>query len=134
MTIFDAPSREVCMVRRERTNTPLQALLMMNEVQYLTAARHLAQNVIEQTGPSPEDRARRMFLWATAREPNKRELNILLSNYRQQLEHYRRDILAAADLNQGGQGEDAFVSADEFAAWTVVGNLILNLDEVLTKG
>ena len=135
MTTFDAPSRESCIMRRERTNTPLQALLLMNEVQCVEAARHLAQNAMRVAGVIPEQRARQMFLQATAREADQFELKMLVDTYKKHLQHFQREIVAAADLvNIGNTSIDAALPVDELAAWTMIGNLILNLDEVLTKG
>jgi hypothetical protein len=135
MTTFDAPSREACMVRRERTNTPLQALLMMNETQYVEAARALAERAMREGGASPESRLGHMFLLAAARKADDKEMAELTAAYRDFLAGYTRDAAAAAKLIAVGESKpDAGLPPAELAAYTMVANLILNLDEVLTKG
>jgi len=134
MAIFDAPTREACTVRRERTNTPLQALMTMNEVQCLEAARQLAQNAMREAEASPGDRAQYIFLRATARLPNPTELDTLVQNFHDHRDHYRQHRKAANSLvRSAGLTADVELPIDELAAWTMVGNLILNLDEVLSK-
>src|SRR5205807_231293 len=88
MSTFDAPSREACTARRERTNTPLQALMMMNETQYVEAARGLAERAMKTAGPSPEDRLAWMFRTATCRRPDATESAELLAVYRDLLAKY----------------------------------------------
>ncbi len=135
MAILDAPSREMCLARRERTNTPLQALLLMNEQQFVEAARHLAQRAMKEAGGSPEARAAFLFQAATARPPDAQDLADLLGAYRFHLAEYRKDGEAAKKLIQVGDSKpEGSLEAAELAAWTMVGNLILNLDETLTKG
>ena len=134
MATFDAPSREACTVRRERTNTPLQALMTMNEVQYLEAARQLAQNAMLEAETSPGARAQYMFLRATARLPDPTELDTLVQTFHDHRDHYRRHTEAASSLvRTSGLTADVELAIDELAAWTMIGNLILNLDEVLSK-
>ena len=134
MTIFDAPSRESCTVRRERTNTPLQALVLMNERQFVDAARALAQRIMTEGGSTIEDRIRFAFELVTARLPDEDELRVLRNLYTEQLQHYRKDVSAAKQLLNGGDFKPkADLPADELAAWTMVGNLLLNLDEVVNK-
>jgi mono/diheme cytochrome c family protein len=135
MNTFDAPSRESCTVRRERTNTPLQALLLLNEVQYVEAARALAERALHQPATSPQDRVALLFKLATARTPDARESAELLSSYEDHLSNYTRDVEAAKKLIAVGESKpDAALNPSELAAWTMVANLILNLDEVITKG
>jgi mono/diheme cytochrome c family protein len=135
MTAFDAPSRESCTVRRERTNTPLQALLLLNETQYVEASRALAQRALKEGGPRAEDRLAYLFRLATARRPDAEELAELTSAYRDHLEGYRKDAEAARKLITVGESKpDAKLDAAELAALTMVANLVLNLDEVINKG
>ncbi len=135
MNTFDAPSRETCTVRRERTNTPLQALLLLNDPQYVEAARHLAELALEHAGPTPEARAAYLFQRAAGRPPQKDDLADLLDVYRRQLDHYRASLEEAKKLIAVGESKpEASLDSAELAAWTVVANLILNLDEVITKG
>jgi hypothetical protein len=135
MTTFDAPSREACTARRERTDTPLQALLLMNETQYVEAGRALAERALREGGPTPEGRATHLFRLAAARKPDDRELAELLSAYRDHRAAFGRDAEAARRLIAVGETKpDASLDPAELAAWTMVANLVLNLDEVLNKG
>jgi mono/diheme cytochrome c family protein len=135
MTALDAPSRESCTVRRERTDTPLQALLLLNEKQYVECARGLAERVLREGGATPEARVAYLFRLATARRPDAKEAAELLSVYRDSLAEYSRDVEAARKLISVGETKpDAKLNPAELAAWTVVANLVLNLDEVLNKG
>jgi hypothetical protein len=135
MNAFDAPSRESCIVRRERTNTPLQALLLLNETQYVECARTLAERVLREAAPGPEARLAYMFQLATARRPDARELAELLATYKDHLAAYMKDAESARQLIAVGESKpDVKLNASELAAWTMVANLILNLDEVLNKG
>jgi cytochrome c551/c552 len=135
MTTFDAPSRESCMVKRERTNTPLQALLMMNDTQYVEAARALAVRAVTEGGASPAERLAWMFRAGTCRRPDATEAAELMATYRELAAKYARDADAANKLLLIGDGkQEAAVPSAELAAYTMIANLILNLDEVLTKG
>jgi len=135
MTTLDAPSRESCQVRRERTNTPLQALLLLNEPQYVEASRDLAERALREAGSSPEERLTWMFRLATSRAPDAVDLEELTAALRDFTTHYAERPDAARDLiNIGEVKPDPKLDPTELAAWTMVGNIILNLDEVLTKG
>jgi hypothetical protein len=135
MTTLDAPSREACTVRRERTDTPLQALLLMNERQFVECARALAERTMSDGGAKPEDRIAYMFKLATARLPDPRELAELLAEYRDHLANYTKNVEAAKKLIAVGESKpDPKLNPSELAAWTMIGNLILNLDEVMNKG
>ena len=135
MSTFDAPSREACVTRRERTNTPLQALLLMNDPQYVEAARAFAERAVKGAGKTPEARAGWMFTRAAARAPGKEEMAVLLDAFRHHLAEFRKDAGAARKLIQVGESKpDGTLDPAELAAWTLVANLILNLDEVITKG
>jgi hypothetical protein len=134
MSTLDAPSRESCTVRRARTNTPLQALLMMNDVQYIEAARALAQRIMHEGGENPQQRLAMGFRLVTSRTPSSDELDVLLDIYRQHLADYQSDPEAASKLiHLGESSRDASLNAEELAAWTMVANLLLNLDEAVTK-
>ncbi|HIO81124.1 TPA: DUF1553 domain-containing protein, partial [Candidatus Poribacteria bacterium] len=135
MNILDAPSREACTVRRERTNTPLQALMLMNDPQYVEAARAFAERVIKEGGQTETDRLAYAFELATARQPDEQEAEALLSTFHTHLEEFNSNQEAAQSLIQIGElpADEALVPA-ELAAWTMLTNLLLNLDEVLTKG
>jgi mono/diheme cytochrome c family protein len=135
MTTLDAPSRESCTVRRERTDTPLQALLLMNERQFVECSRALAERIMHEGGPKPESRVALMFKLATSRAPNAREAAELLAAYQDHLANYTKNVEAAKKLIAVGESKpDTALNPSELAAWTMIGNLILNLDEVMNKG
>jgi Protein of unknown function (DUF1553) len=130
---FDAPSREACVVRRSRTNTPLQALALMNDVQYVEAARKLAERVMS-GGSTPADRLTSAFRLATARQPSPDETAILVETFQAHLDKYQGDKPAAEKLVALGEAKrNESLDTAELAAYTLACNLILNLDEVVTK-
>jgi len=134
MITFDAAGREACTVRETRTNTPLQALTLMNELTYVEAARALAQRVLQEGGETPEERITLAFRLATARPPKLNELRILLRGLQEYLGRYRRDREAAVELLHVGESPlSQRLDISELAAYTAVAGLILNLDEVITK-
>ena len=134
MSTFDGPSREACTVRRERTNTPLQALLLLNDPQYFEAARALGQRILRDGGPTVEDKAKAMFQICTARLPNDTELSELVQLYEDNVRIYQEDPEAAGQLLAVGESDpDDSLDPVQSAAWTVIANTLLNLDEVLTK-
>jgi hypothetical protein len=133
MATFDAPNREVCTVRRERSNTPLQALVTLNDPVYVEAAQALARRMAR-AGDSPADRARHGFRLCLTRPPEQEELKRLLELYENARSRYAEDrdqALALATQPLGDLPDDA--NAVELAAWTVVANVLLNLDETLMK-
>ncbi|MDA0806375.1 MAG: PSD1 and planctomycete cytochrome C domain-containing protein [Planctomycetota bacterium] len=134
MSIIDAPSREACTVRRERTNTPLQALLLLNDPQYVECARGLAGRVLREGGQTAESRAVYLLRLCTGRKPQGDEVSELVSAVVDLQSVYAKDEAAAAKLVAAGSpGTDVSVPTSELAAWTIGANLVLNLDEVLTK-
>ncbi len=134
LVTFDAPDREKCTARRARTNTPLQALVLLNDPTYVEAARGLAQLALTQAGKDPVERVRYAFRMATARFPDSRELKILQDAFSQQLVDYRRQNEAATRLLQVGESPtNPNLDTAELAAWTTVASIILNLDETITK-
>jgi hypothetical protein len=134
MVAFDAAGRETCTVRETRTNTPLQALTLMNEVTFVEAARVLAQRVMAEGGGTPEGRITLAFRLATARKPRPAELKILRSGFDAYLARYRADRKAALTLVSTGEARrDEKLGVSELAAYTAVASLILNLDETITK-
>ena len=135
LTLLDAPSREACTVTRARTNTPLQALALMNDVQFVEAARALAERVLREGGATDEERAGWAFRLATARRPEPGELAVLLRLVEaQRAEYTSSGADAEALLGVGESAPDPELDPAELAAWTAAASLILNLDEVLTKG
>jgi hypothetical protein len=132
MLIFDAPSREACMLRRSRANTPLQALALLNDPQFVEAARAFAERILKEGGSSMESRAQFAFRLATARRPKSDELAILRRFVEEELETFRHDPSAAEKIcsSYGHTGDQ---DPAEVAAWTTLATLILNLDETITK-
>ncbi|HEX4609938.1 MAG TPA: DUF1549 and DUF1553 domain-containing protein, partial [Urbifossiella sp.] len=128
MLLFDAPNREVCTVRRSRTNTPLQALALLNEFTYVEAARALAGRMKAEGGAAPADRLTYGFRLVTARRPTAAELAVLTDGYAADLARFRADPAAAARLLGAGAADAA-----ELAALTLSANVLLNLDEVVTR-
>jgi hypothetical protein len=134
MTTLDAPDREVCTVRRPRTNTPLQALVLLNDPTYVEASRKLAERVMTQGGPTVEDRVAFAFRLCTARTPTDRERAILVRLFDAQLARYRNGRAAAVKLLSAGESpRNEALDVPELAAWTVVASTILNLDETVTR-
>ena len=134
MNIIDAPSRESCTVRRERTNTPLQALLLLNDPQYVECARGLADRVLREGGETDESRATYMLRLCTGRKPQGSEVSELVSAVTDLQAAYAKDNEAASKLVAAGSSRiDDSGAVAERAAWIIGANLVLNLDEVLTK-
>jgi hypothetical protein len=134
LVTFDAPDRETCTARRSNTNTPLQALVLLNDPTYVEAARALAQRVLSESATDPASRIRHAFRLVTAREPNERELQALRDLAEVQEARYRRDPKAAEALLRVGESEfDRKRDVSELAGWTTVASVILNLDEAITK-
>ena len=135
MLTFDAPNREMCTARRQRTNTPLMALVLMNDPTFVEAARGLAERVMAETGAAAASRkVEHAFRLATARRPTEVERNMLAVFFKDQLAAYRKTPDAAvALLSVGERRSDERLDPEELAAWTLVCRLILNLDETITK-
>jgi hypothetical protein len=133
MATFDAPNREVCTIRRVRTNTPLQALVTLNDPVYVEAAQALARRMA-QGGATSADKARLGFRLCVARSPRDAELERLVKMYDYAHAEYAKDKEKAAQLatNPLGPAPQGADVAD-LAAWTTVANVLLNLDETLMK-
>ena len=134
LVTFDAPDREKCTARRSITNTPLQALVLLNDPTYVEAARLLAARTITEGGTAPEGRIKYAFRMATGRIPDSQETAVLEEAANEALADFRqhRDE-AAALLTVGASGSNASMDPQELAAWTTVASMILNLDETITK-
>lgn len=133
MMTFDASTREACSVRQMRTNTPLQALALLNEVTFVEAARKLAARVMR-AAERPDERIALAFRLAVARPPGDEELTILGGSLVRHLRSFRRHPDLAGELLKIGEAPlDKGLDPCELAAYTAVANLILNLDEVITK-
>ena len=134
MVAFDAAARETCIVRETRTNTPLQALDVLNDVTFVEAARGFAERIMHGRERSPEARLTAAFYEATARRPRPDELAILVAGFSSQLARFGRDRQGALALTaQGESARDPRLDPVELAAYTAMMQLILNLDETLTK-
>jgi len=134
MMIFDSPSREICTVKRSRTDTPLQALSLLNEVTFVEAARALAQRMILEGGTTPEQRIAWAFKRATGHSPKAGELEVLANGLNARLARYQNDIGAAQRLIAFGTSKpDPNANPSELAAYTLTANVLLNLDEVITR-
>jgi hypothetical protein len=134
MEIFNAPSRENCAVRRERTDTPLQALVTMNDVQFVEAARNLAQVAIIEGQDNVDRRVDTITTRVLARKFGDREREIVKRELRDLLTHYESHPDDAMKLLDAGESKrESSISAPEFAAWTILASNILNLDEALNK-
>lgn len=130
---FDAPDRQVCSVRRPRTNTPLQALALMNDPTYVEAARHLAARMVG-SGETAEARIASGFRRVLGRLPTARETAVLARLHQDQREVFLKDAEAARRLLSVGDSPATAGDAADMAAWAVVAGAILNLDEAVTKG
>jgi len=133
MRLFDQPSREFCTVKRTQTNTPLQALALMNEVTYVEASKKFAERMMLK-GKTASEWAAWGFRCATARIPEAEELKILMDGYRKRLALYLENPQAAEQLlSQGESKVAAQLPKAQLAALTTVASVILNLDEVINK-
>ena len=135
MVTFDAPSRETCTFRRLPTNTPLQAYVTLNDPVYVEAAQALGRRLVREGGATTEDRIRFGLNLVLARPPEKSQITELKTLFETELTHYQDADQEAVKLATHPLGTlPGGLSAAEAAAWTVVANVLLNLDGVLTKG
>jgi hypothetical protein len=134
MVIFDAPTRETCVASRGRSNTALQALVLMNDPTAIEAARYLAARGMLEQGSSAESTAAFLFQVATSRPPTVGERNELVGLFERQVARFQRDPEAATQLLATGDSpRDQRLDPIPHAAWTVVANTILSLDEFITR-
>ncbi|MCA9234970.1 MAG: DUF1553 domain-containing protein [Planctomycetales bacterium] len=134
MDIFNAPSRETCTVVRERTNTPLQALATLNDVQFVEAARVLASRAVAEAGDGFDDRVNFIAERLLSRSLTADELAVLRANFDSLREHYQADPEAARQLvSYGESAAGGDLPADELAAWTMTASVVMNTDEFLNK-
>jgi hypothetical protein len=135
MVAFDAPNRETCVVRRSRTNTPLQALALLNETGFVEATRALAQRVLLEGGETDATRLEHLFLLVLGREPRFEELVVLGGALERERERFAGSPAdAEALLAVGESARSDVLAAPEHAAWTVVCGTVLNLSEAVTRG
>ncbi|MBX7210911.1 MAG: PSD1 and planctomycete cytochrome C domain-containing protein [Verrucomicrobiaceae bacterium] len=134
MTTFDAPSREQVCLRRERSNTPLQALALMNDIQHMEAARNFAQRILLEGGDTFDKRLTFAFRSVVSRFPRAEEVAIVNDTLQKHLARYQATPDAAKQLITFGDSKpDPKLKPEELAAWTMIGNLLLNLDEALNQ-
>ena len=135
MLTFDAPTREVCTVTREVTNTPLQALILLNDPQFVEASRALAERIRREAEDDVDSRITFAFEEATSRAPDRQTVQILRQRFEEERATYQADPAAAATyLGVGESPRDETLDLAEHAAWTTIASLILNLSETITKG
>jgi len=128
---FDAPSREFCSVRRVRTNTPLQALNLLNDPAFFEAARHLARRILSESPAGDlHSQASYGFRLCVSRQPKPEEVSKIVDWYQKELQRFEQDNAAAKDVAGDSVGSKP---GAELAAWTMVSNVLLNLDETITK-
>jgi hypothetical protein len=134
MEIFNAPNRETCAVRRERTNTPLQALVTLNDIQFVEAARVLAQTALKEGGDKTDARLDFMAKRLMARPLRAEEQKVMQEVLAELLDHYKASPVEAKKLIAVGESKaDDKLDAVTLAAWTMTANELMNLDEVLNK-
>jgi hypothetical protein len=134
MLLFDAPNREVCTPKRSRTNTPLQALALLNEVTFVEAARALAERMILEGGDDPSARITTGYRLATARKPDPETLAALRKGLDARLaEFHAAPETAVSMISHGASKAGEGIAAPELAAYTVTANILLNLDRVITR-
>jgi hypothetical protein len=134
LDILNAPNRETCAVRRERTNTPLQALVTLNDEQFIEAARHLAQRAIKEGGDSFDERLNVMSLRLLSRPFEREEAAVIRGSLNDLLAHYKAHPEDAKKLLVVGESKaDPSLAPSDLAAWTMLANELMNLDEVLNK-
>jgi len=134
MDIFNAPTRETCTVRRERTDTPLQALVTMNDQQFVEAARNLAQRALRESHGNLDSEIDFMTARLLARPFDQKEREIVKRAYRDYLAYYDSHPEDAQKLLSVGESKaDLPAAAPQVAALTMVANQVMNLDEVFNK-
>jgi hypothetical protein len=134
MTLLDAPSRDLCHPSRSSTNTPLQALLLMNDTTYVEAARFLGQRMILEGGASPEERLAYGYRLVLAAAPSPEDLRILRAALDRYLGKYGQDKATAKKLVAVGESPpDKQLDVDELAAYTAIGSVMLSLDKTITR-
>lgn len=135
MAAFDAPSREICQIKRIRSNTPVQAFVTLNDPVYVEAAQALARRIVKEGGKTTEERLRYALRLVQGRPVDEKQVKLLLDLYRRELFRYCWSADAASKLATDPLGPlPAGMHAVELASWTVIANVLLNLDGVLMKG
>jgi hypothetical protein len=134
MEVFNAPSREVCTIRRERTNTPLQALVTLNDPQFVEAAKALAQRALKQGGLSDDERIDYIATRLLSRSLRPEELAVVQNSLGRLVANYQSHPDQATELLAVGESKpETSFDTSALAAWTMLTNELMNLDEFLTK-
>jgi hypothetical protein len=134
MATFDAPSWEICQVKRARTNTPLQALALLNDVTYTEAARKFAERMLHEGGTSTDSQLTFAFRVATSRMPTANELATLRSSLQKYSERFRQSPATAEKFVSHGEAtRDKSIDTVDLAAHTAVASILLNMDESISK-
>lgn len=134
MMNFDAPDRYLCVVKRQKTATPLQSLVLMNDPQYVEASRVLAERMMKEAGSSQEDKITFAFKALTSRLPRAEEVELLKTLFAEELADFRKHPDRATQLLSTGEFKrDTSLDADELAAYTIVASSIMNFDEFIVK-
>lgn len=134
MEILNAPNRETCIVKRERTNTPLQALVTLNDPQFVEAARFLAERTLKESGNTPESQLDFISMRILSRKLNPAEKTLVLSERTDLLDYYSKNMEEAKKLQTfGAYKSDPKLNLAELSAWTMTINSLMNLDEVLCR-
>ena len=134
MVAFDAAGREVCVARRQATSTPLQALVLLNDPQFVEAARALGERILKDGGPTDASRVRYAFRRLAVREPTATEARLLEALYTEQRTAFAADLPAAQKLlTVGASKPDPTLAPAELAAATTLAQAILNLDATIWK-
>jgi hypothetical protein len=133
MVSFDAPSREFCVVRRPRSNTPLQALTLLNDPVYVECAQALAKRMLNEGGATAEQQAAYGIHLCVARQAKPEEAKKLAALAQKEIARYQEDTASARKLAKSPGEKEEKADAAVLAAWTVVANVLLNLDEFVMK-
>ncbi len=134
MLVFDAGSRYLCTVERQTTNSPQQALVLLNDPQFVEASRLVAERMMTQGGTTPDDRIQFAFRLLTSRKANEAEIKLLNELYQEELDNYRKDLPGAlALLSVGDHKRNTGLDVAALAANSVVASIIMNHDESYTK-
>ena len=134
LAAFDAPSREECTVERVRSNTPQQALVLLNDPTYVESARIFAERILRESGKTAQARITFAYQQALHRNPQARELELLTAVAAKHLKQYQGDVAAAdALLKVGAKPADGKLNKAELAAWTSIARVVLNLHETITR-
>jgi hypothetical protein len=135
LVTFDAPERAVCTVKRQATSTPLQSLVLLNDPQYVEASRHLAERIVTEGGSTLESQLTFGFRLVTSRFPQEKELKILKDLYKEEAQRFGNEQSKATALVKVGASEnDVALDNKIVAAFTVVANAMINLDEAKYRG